>query len=185
MSRHQTRVSIDCYVRPSVLTERADRIIETLRKYNECGVLTDLTEKTWPAEVPLADEAAASEIVAHYDLFQKWADLHGVSLAPAFTTRDQTTLVSDDPHPVLVLPMICLAIHLDGRLASVVPHSTKTTTYTVEDALTDLENADDVSTPVLSASDIPHTSPDKSQSIEHAPESAHPEADEQPPYRPP
>lgn len=39
---------------------------------------------------------------------------------------------------MLCLPMICLAIHLDGSLASVVPHRSETKAYTIEDALADL-----------------------------------------------
>lgn len=162
MPSDQSTVSIDCYVRASTLVEPVNNTIEILRDYNQRGVFTELTIEAWPAEVPLTDETDASENVARYERFQGWADTHGVDLQPAFSTRDRTTLLSDTPETVLVLPMICLAIHMDGQLVSVVPHSTDMATYTVEDALTALEEFQQAPTPVPQGADTTLDHPDSS-----------------------
>lgn len=167
MPSDQSDVSIDCYVRASTLVEPINTTIKTLRDYNQLGALAELTVEAWPAEVPLTDEGDASEIVARYRRFQRWADTHGVDIQPAFTIRDQTTLLSDTPETVLVLPMMCLVIYLNERLVSVVPHSTDLTTYTVGDVLTDLEEFERSPTPVHPATDAAPNHQDNSLTAEH------------------
>jgi hypothetical protein len=61
-----------------------------------------------------------------------------VSLCPGFTVRERASLVDERTMTVLVPPVLCLAIHVDGELSEVAPHRTDTATYTVEDALAGL-----------------------------------------------
>jgi hypothetical protein len=90
----------------------------------------------------LTEDTEESALIDQYRRFQTWAEQAGVSLHPAFLMRERATLVSEQPKRALVLPMMCFAIHIDGRLATVVPHRTDTTTYTVADALADLTTPD-------------------------------------------
>lgn len=134
-------ITIDCFVRASALVDPVDAPIEQLRTYETQGVIDDLDVRAWPDEVPLADPTDDA-VIARYDLFQMWADDNDFYLEPGFTIRNRTTLVSDEPESVLVLPVVCLAIHIDGELTSVVPHCTGTATYTVDEALAELDPPD-------------------------------------------
>jgi hypothetical protein len=135
-------IVIDCYARAAALGAPVDEPIETLREYDLRGVIEDLTVRVWPDEVVLTDDTQEASPIAQYRRFQTWADQAGVSLRPGFTIRQQGSLVSDQTTAALVLPTVSLAIHVDGELATVVPHQTDTTTYTVEDALADLAAPD-------------------------------------------
>lgn len=135
----QTAVSIDCFVRASTLAAPVDGVVRTLREYHRSGTIDELTVRAWPDEVPLAGGAEDPDAITRYRLFRAWADEHDVDLEPAFARRDRTTLVSDGTEPVLVLPVMCLAVHVDGELTAVVPHRDGETTYSVGDALADLE----------------------------------------------
>lgn len=132
-------IDIGCYTRACTVVEPVDTVVQTLRTYDDRDIVDTVQIETWPDEVPLADDQTAQSIVEQYDRFTTWADREGVSLEPAFETRDRTTLVSETAETVLRLPVVCLAIHLDDELSSVVPHRTSTTTYTVEEALADIE----------------------------------------------
>lgn len=138
MTPLQPAVTIDCFVRASALAEPIDAVIERLRDCETRDVIDELTVEAWPAEIGLTD-VPENSIGARYELFETWADRNDVSLGPAFATRERTTLVDGEPDTVLVLPVLCLAVHVDDTLANVVPHRTGTMTYTVEDALADLE----------------------------------------------
>lgn len=142
MTQSGSAITVDCFVRVSQLIEPVDTNIKALKNFEQRGLIDELDVTGWPDEIALTDGPTDAEIIAHYERFRTWADRHGVSLQPAFTQRDRTTLVSDTAETVLVLPVVCLVIHIDGRLVSVVPHSTETTTYTIEKALADLETLD-------------------------------------------
>jgi hypothetical protein len=78
-------------------------------------------------------------VLDDYERFRTWADNDGVSLEPAFARRTRTTLGGDGPVAFLLLPVVCLAVRVDGDLVTVAPHSTGATAYTVTDALSDVE----------------------------------------------
>lgn len=137
-----TEVTIDCHVRASAAQGPVGETIETLRAYDERDVIEDLGVELWPDEVVLTAETEETALVERYRRFRAWAEQAGVSLRPAFRTRERATLVSERPARALVLPTVCLAVHVDGELASVVPHRADGATYTVEDALGDLGTAD-------------------------------------------
>lgn len=153
MSHRQVAVAVDCFVRASSLVEPVDRTIQTLREYDRTNVIEDLEVRAWPDEIPLTDATEDSDVVMRHRLFQAWADENDVRLEPAFAKRQRTSLVSDETETVLVLPVMCLAIHVDGELTDLAPHRMGATTYTVDDALFDLRgyatsSAPDVQTPI-------------------------------------
>lgn len=146
------RVAVDCFVRASTLVDQVDSIIERLRDYETHGVIDDLTVEVWPDEIELT-ATPENSILARYELFNAWADQNDVDLEPAFTTREQTTVVDDEPATMLVLPVVCLAVHVGGILTNVVPHRISAKTYTVEQALEDLETLDRLPAPMPTTTD--------------------------------
>ena len=142
MSAPLSAITVDCYVRAASVVPPVDEFIETLRDYDQQGVIDDLTVGGWPDEVVLTTDTEVPPPIAQYRRFQTWAEQTDVSLRPSFTIRERTSLVSDQPKTILVPPVLCLAIHVNGELGTVVPHKSDTTTYTVEDALADLAALD-------------------------------------------
>ena len=139
MTRSPPQVSITCYVRASVTAESIENIIETLRDYQTKKLVDEFTVTVWPDRICMADYTSADPVLTHYNRFQTWAADNDVSLEPAFTRRQRTTLVSDEAETVLELPTLCLTISVDGELVSVAPHSNERT-YTATDALADIES---------------------------------------------
>lgn len=138
MTDIQPSIGIDCYVRASSTGGATGDVVETLRGYAATGVVDDLSVRTWPDRVVLRPATRDADPVERFEKFRAWADRHGVSIVPPFAVRERATLV-DDPAAVLVVPALCLAVRVDGELASVVPHRTGTTEYAVDDLLADLE----------------------------------------------
>lgn len=147
-------VTIGCYVRAASLGPSLD---ETFRNYDQRGAIDDLTVDVWPDEVVLTNASEETAPLAQYRRFQTWAERTGAALRPAFTLRERASLVSEQTVTSLVLPTACLAIHVDGELATVVPHRTDATTYTVEEALDDLSAPDRTvpASPADSSTDLP------------------------------
>lgn len=134
-----TGVDVACHVRATSLVAPVDETVERLREFTDEGVVDDLTVETWPDEVVIDEETEDDPAVERYRRFGEWAEDADVSLRPAFTVRERTTLVEDRPKTALVLPVCCLAVYRDGELACVAPHRDGDETYTVDDALADLE----------------------------------------------
>lgn len=147
MTASTPAITVDCHVRASSLVAPVDSTVETLRSYAAAGEIDEVHVETWPDEVPLTGPNEDATVLERYETFQAWADCHGVQLSPAFSVRERSTVLSDTASTMLVLPMVCLVIHVGGTLASVVPHTTATTAYTVSDALTDLREVDTVPIP--------------------------------------
>lgn len=131
-------IAVDCYVRAASLGSPVDETVEALRDYDRRGRLDDLAVDVWPDEVALTDVSEGTAPLVRYRRFRAWAEREGVSLRPGFVVRERASLVSERPATSLVLPVVCLAIHVEGELATVAPHRDGTATYTVEDALDDL-----------------------------------------------
>lgn len=142
MTAPLSSLRLDCYVRASSLSASVDEALETLREYDQRGVIDDLTVTAWPGEVRLTADTEEPPPIAQYRRFQTWAEQTEVSLQPAFQFREQGSLVDDHTKPALVFPVLCVAIHVNGALATVAPHQSSTTTYTVADALADLAALD-------------------------------------------
>lgn len=142
LAMNTSDITIECYARAATMSGPVNETIETLQAYDQQDVIETLTVDVWPDEVVLTAETKETALIEQYRRFQTWAEQTDVSLQPAFLIRERATIVSDQPKRALVLPMVCLAIHADGELTTVVPHQTDTTTYTVEDALADLTAPD-------------------------------------------
>lgn len=158
------QVTIDCYVRAQAAGIFVNDVIDTVRSYEEAGLLSECAVEFWPNEIRLLDDTAGTDVRAQYREFQAWADSEGVSLEPAFTRRKRTTLVSDDAESVLVLPVLCLAIRVNGELVRVAPHATESGSYTVTDALADVESLP----PSRDIAELPPDSPLRSALRTHA-----------------
>lgn len=135
MTEPRPTVSITCNARPTTLAAPVDDPITTLRAANRTGTIDELTIQSWPAEVPLDERSPHADIIACYERFHEWAAQRDVCIHPPFATRERTTLGSDTTEQMLVLPVMCLAIYIDGHLKTVIPHETGTTTITVADTL--------------------------------------------------
>lgn len=175
MSTATPAITVECYVRVSSLVAPVDSTVETLRTYAATGQIDELRVESWPDEISLTGEKADDAVLERFETFRTWADRHSVQLSPAFSIRERTTLVSDTASTVLVLPIVCLAIRVDGELASVVPHATATTTYTVSDALTDLREAEAVLVPPAFADRV--TTDDATGGASDRREAEHPPTD--------
>ena len=121
MSTHK-RVTVDCYLRGSMFAGLIADTISALREHNKAGTIDALTVDVWPDEVRLSDGGAGEPVVERYNRFLEWAGEHGVSLEPAFRRTERTVPVIDT----------------GGEIEIVAPHSTEHTTYTVEDAIADI-----------------------------------------------
>lgn len=139
-------VAVDCYVRASVAGHLVDDVIETLRAHEAEGVVDEFAVESWPASVRLSGSVEESPVLGPYERFRSWADGADVSLEPAFTRKERSTIGSDAVDRILVPPVLCLAVHVDGTLVTVAPHHTGRAAYTVEDALADVESLRQVTT---------------------------------------
>lgn len=137
MPTDKQRLSVECYLRGSVAGHLVNDIIDLGTRYSATDILDDISIETWPNTVRIGDNCQ-NKALEKYEQFQAWADDADVSLRPGFKYRERKTLVSSDPEMVLVLPVRCLALYVDGSLAGVAPHSNGNTVYTVEDALATL-----------------------------------------------
>lgn len=135
MTEPRPTVSLTCYTRPTSLTAPVDETITTLRTATQTEIIDELTIQGWPAEVPLDETSPHTDIVACYERFREWAAQRDACIHPPFAIRERTTLSSDTTEQMLVLPVFCLAIHIDGHLRTVIPHETETRTITVADTL--------------------------------------------------
>lgn len=140
MNTQQSPIHVECFTRATSPASLTDGSIDTVREYVASGLVDELSVRRWPREVNLSRPAGQRVAIERFETFRAWADSNGVELEPAFEVRERTTLVDDTPAEILVLPAVCLAVHVDGTLASVVPHRTETTTYTVDDALAALRS---------------------------------------------
>lgn len=167
----RSAVAVHCYVRASSLVAPVDATVETLREFDRTGAIDELRIEAWPDEVPLEGESEHAAVLGRFQAFQDWADRLGASVEPAFAVRERTTLVADESEAVLVLPVVCLSIHVDGRLASVVPHLEGGTAYTVDDALADLEALDYAAPTVANRATEgpPPAVPSDARTLEHCP----------------
>lgn len=137
------RVRVRCHVRPASLVAPVDATLRHLEELNADGVIDDFTVGAWPAEVRLDDPAPHSDVVDRFEAFDAWAEQWGVSIRPPFAVETRHFEIIGETRTVLITPVQCLAVYVDGALKEVFPHSTDRTgdgeTYTVRDALPLLE----------------------------------------------
>ena len=120
-------------------------VLNRLREFRTEGIIDEVSVRTWGTFVAALDgeaddpESLAGERVA---AFQRWAERNGHSLEPAFEQCERSSLVSEAGNDVIRLPLQCLAVYEDDRLAGVFPCSTPDGTNTVGDCLERLKTGD-------------------------------------------
>lgn len=156
----QPHISVVCYARKSSLVAPVDATLQTLTRLEADGALDDLTIGGWPAEIRLGDTSPHSDVVALFEAFDAWADQRNVSIRPPFAVETRTSAITGQTRDVLITPVQCLAISVNGVLSEVFPHTTAPTgeTYTVTDALTLLEED---AVEGSGAAQLPDTPPDQ------------------------
>lgn len=146
MQNHNPHVRVACYVRKSSLVAPVDSTLRTLDRLESEGVIDELTVGAWPAEVRLDDAGPHRDVVDLFEEFDAWADQWGVSIRPPFAVETRTSALIGESREILITPVQCLAVYVRGVLVEVFPHSTDRSgdvrTYTVQDALTLLEEND-------------------------------------------
>lgn len=146
MQNHDPHVRVACYVRKSSLVAPVDSTLRTLDSLETEGIVDELTVGAWPAEVRLDDTGLHSDVVDLFEEFDAWADQWDVTIRPPFAVESRTSEITGEAREILITPVQCLAVYVGGALAEVFPHSTARSgdvrTYTVQDALTLLEEND-------------------------------------------
>lgn len=137
------RLTVQAYVRPSLLLDPVDGKIGTLEALDAAGAVDEVTVDGWPATVPLEAEPAFPEVIETFERFEAWAEATGASIRPPFIVRTQSSELTGETKRLLQLPIICLAIERNGQLVNVVPHSDGDTHRSVTDALAALDPSDD------------------------------------------
>lgn len=133
-------LTVACHVRSSRLLGTIDRNVERLRACEDEGLIDALLVRSWPKEIQLNESTPCSALVEHFEQFESWAGQCGVSVRPPFRTRTAGPMTGDTEREVLVTPAVCLAVYRDDGLVGVFPHSDGEETYTVAEAIDDLES---------------------------------------------
>ncbi|GAB3684770.1 hypothetical protein GCM10028857_14220 [Salinarchaeum chitinilyticum] len=128
-------LTIACHVRPALILDPIDAKVATLRTAEHENRIDSLLLRSWPGDVALVEDTPHPEVLEQYERFERWADAAGVSLAPAFQTRETTSLASDRTVERLVTPSICLACYDGDQLVGVFPHTDDETTHTVPEVI--------------------------------------------------
>lgn len=71
--------------------------------------------------------------------FERWAEEHGHTLAPAFSCRECGSMLDDETREVTVVPLVTLAVYEEDRLRAVYPHADGERVRTVDDGIRTLE----------------------------------------------
>lgn len=117
-------------------------VINRLGRLRATGVIDEFEVRTWPDEVVLSAETEAGEAVETFEQFEAWADDRGLSVRPAFDVKTVSSIVGRT-RELLTLPMMSLAVSVDGDLVGVFPCSDGERTWTIGDCLDAYEQTDD------------------------------------------
>lgn len=137
------QIDVACHARMASFGAPVDSTLRTLERLDADGVIDELTIDAWRGEVRLGDEPSDSDTFARFEEFAAWADRWDVSIQPPFSVETRHSEITGDTREVLVTPVQCLAVSVDGALAEVFPHTACREdggkTYTVQDVLALLE----------------------------------------------
>lgn len=126
----------ELFLREEVPAHAARRHRTIVDRLEAAGETTEVHE--WPKRVRRWSDG---DVLDRYDEFAAWADEVDVDLSPFFGSRGVYSFEDGRQFDALVLPVCCLAIYEDDDLVGVYPHANSGTTYSVDDALDDLEGA--------------------------------------------
>jgi len=139
-------IRVACYVRKASLVAPVDETLRQLDCLEADGVVDEFAVDVWPAEVRLTDDSPHRDVVALFEEFDAWATQWDVSIRPPFAVDTRQSEVTGETREVLLTPVQCLAIYVNGILTEVFPHAADRTgdgdVYTVRDALTLLDEHD-------------------------------------------
>lgn len=146
MNTASTSIRVESYVRKASLVAPVDSTLRTLDHLEDDGVIDEFEVNAWPGEVRMGAGPPHGDVVDVFEEFDAWADQWNVSIRPPFAVETRSSEITGETREVLITPVQCLAIYVNGVLGEVFPHSTEPTgggeTYTVGDALTLLEERD-------------------------------------------
>lgn len=155
-------IHVSCYVRKSSLVAPVDSTLRTLERLEAEGIVDEFTVGAWPAEVDLEDPRPHGDVVDLFEAFDSWADQWTVSIRPPFSVETRHSEITDETRRVLLTPVQCLAVSVNGVLVEVFPHTADPAgdgdTYTVADALDLLEAQDSLA---FAVDQYPETPPDR------------------------
>lgn len=146
MNTASTSIRVKSYVRKPSLVAPVDSTLRTLDHLEDDGVIDEFDVNAWPGEVRMGAGPPHGDVEAIFEEFDAWAEQWNLSIRPPFSVETRSSEITGETRQVLITPVQCLAIYVNGVLGEVFPHSTDPTgggeTYTVGDALTLLEERD-------------------------------------------
>lgn len=146
MNPTPTSIRVACHVRKASIVAPVDSTLRTLDRLEDEGVIDEFTVSAWPGEVRLTDDPPHGDVVEAFEEFDAWAEQWNVSIRPPFTVETRTSQITGESRDVVITPVQCLAIYVNGVLVEVFPHSSdrrgEGETYTISDALSLLEERD-------------------------------------------
>lgn len=106
-----TEATVEVYVRSSRYGNPLNEQIEQLYRIVENGYVEDVTVHSWPTHVTLDSRACDDAVIATFEEFAKWANMHGVSVYPPFEVRQRRSQITGESRDELVLPTLCMAVY--------------------------------------------------------------------------
>lgn len=128
--------------RPAVCREQSD-LVSRLDRLEKRGVIGGVDVGVWGREMVLSAStvrtAPGRRFTNRYELFRRWADRNGASLAPFFEQSQVTSDITGEEFTVVLFPVTTLAEFDGGDLVHVSPCSVDGTVRTVHDRLAAME----------------------------------------------
>jgi hypothetical protein len=130
----------------SVVNERQRDVWRQLRRFEDTGQVASVEVNVWGECVQWlrdtedrTDRVPSTGIRTTYRRFEEWATAAGYDLEPGFDRSTRTSLVSPESHEVIVFPLLCLAVYVEGDVHAVFPCLTESRVWTLEDGLAILD----------------------------------------------
>lgn len=120
-------------------------VLSRLHELEAAGIVDDVSVRIWGKDIAASNDVANDDgrlVRERIANFQKWAERNDHSLEPAFRWYERSSLVSEERHEVIRLPLQCLVVYKDDCLVGVFPCSTTNGANTVADCLQRLEAGD-------------------------------------------
>lgn len=145
MTEHTDRPELTVYLRasaPSVARDRQREVVERAERLVETDRIEDVTVRRWDDRVVVSNgpDTADTRAVEAFESFKRHTEKSGRSIEPFFQEHERSD------GRLIVFPMICIAVRVDGDLRAVFPcaDADRSTVYSVWDCLTALETDGEV-----------------------------------------
>lgn len=126
---------------PHGIADVQRRTLARLHRLVDVGTLATIDVDVWGSHAvmdSLTDHEHAPSLEAVSD-FERWAEKHDYTLAPAFARRECGSMIDDETREVRVVPLVTLAVYEGDRLEAVYPHADDDRVRTVADGIETLE----------------------------------------------